>query len=441
MALSDLSTGLQSLPAWQTLPRDSSDWLKVWCDWVSASHYDRSGVAYAPEQSIASYWTCEQGLVQSQPRGPAEAAGIWPDLRQTTEPRLWQMPGGRSRLYVRLTPTGASPGYLWVERADAGSWSTQDRAYLKLSASMMEASALLRTGWNAATLPLVVQQRLHDAARVAGRMAHDFDNVLQGVLGYCDLALPLAQTQPTLAKYLQEIAKAGQRGMVFTRQLHELSRSGQVKPRPTQIAALWPRLESQLRVSHPGSWSLHYQVEESLPTVALELTVLECLFGHLLANALEAMPQGGTVRIQVTSQFVDASGWPCLYGNLTPGQYVCVQIEDPGVGFKPEALQKLIQEPFYTTKVGRRGLGWPIVYRLVTTHGGGLTIQSSAETTPATTKASSADATPPPVVEFKSVNPSPPNTGTLIHIWLPTVAVRPTVTSSPPALIRTTGGS
>jgi signal transduction histidine kinase len=250
--------------------------------------------------------------------------------------------------------------------------------------------------------PERLQQRLADASVIAGRMAHDFDNILTGIIGFADLSVPQLQPGSQVQKFVTEIAKVGQRGIQFTQQLHQLSRSGNGKPLAGSVSVAVAKEETRLRsLLAPGS-QLFSAIPANLVHVGIENGPLGVVLGHLIENAVEATPSGG--RIVVTARLVelthaDARGYLGQVGN---GPHVEIAIQDSGPGIRPEVRAKLFVEPFHTTKVRHRGLGLAIVYRTLYAHRGGVRLDSAL----------------------------PPETGTVARVVLPPAAVRPAVASA-----------
>src|SRR5205814_5962368 len=164
--------------------------------------------------------------------------------------------------------------------------------YFVLSARAIDRSPVVA----AATGPLVdperLAQRLADASVIAGRMAHDFDNILTGIMGFADLAGPMLPVGSQPASFVAEIGKVGQRGIQFTQQLHQLSHGGKVKPTPGSVSAAVAKEEARLRPLQPPGVRLTKDLPPTLPAVAVEAIPLQAVLGHLIANAGEACPPG-----------------------------------------------------------------------------------------------------------------------------------------------------
>ncbi len=401
-----LSAGLAFLPSWMNDARDAFALDALLSGWVRSSGWRSAGLVWPADTTPAL-------AVQARPEAverinpPPELPEVLRGLRGGVGTVVWQVPNTVGRLYCLLAPPGRPPGVVWADRGPGEPWSEFERNYLRLSARLIERSPALA----AVVGPLIdaerLQQRLTDAAVIAGRMAHDFDNILTGIIGFADLSAPQLPAGSQAAKFVAEIGKVGQRGIQFTQQLHQLSRSGQSKPQPGSVAAAVAREEGRLRPTLAPGVQVHCAVPPNLNAVAMENGPLAVVLGHLLENAAEATPPGG--RIVVSARLVeltpaDARGY---LGQVGAGPHVEVAVQDSGPGIRPEVRSKLFVEPFYTTKVRHRGLGLAIVYRTLYAHRGGGRLD------------------PAP----------PPETGTVARVVLPPAAVRPAVA---PAVVAST---
>jgi signal transduction histidine kinase len=252
--------------------------------------------------------------------------------------------------------------------------------------------------------PERLSQRLADAAVIAGRMAHDFDNILTGIIGFSDLTQPMLQPGSQAAGFVGEIAKVGHRGIQFTQQLHQLSRSGQVKPSPASVAAAVAKEELRLKQHMNSNLRVEKDLPPSLPPVSVDGGPLQAVIGHLMENAIEASQGGGVIRISARTAELSEAEAKTYLGRLGLGSHLLVTITDSGVGMKPEVRRRLLIEPFFTTKVRHRGLGLAIAYRVLCAHRGGLQIDS----VPA------------------------PGTGTQVRVVLPLAAARPPAAAGAP---------
>lgn len=264
------------------------------------------------------------------------------------------------------------------------------------------------SGWQSVTAslgPVVeperLRQRLDDAAVIAGRMAHEFDNILTGIIGFADLTAPLVPEGSQASQFIAEIAKVGQRGNAFTQQLHQLSRSGRAVPVAGSVAAAVAKEVARQRSDWPAGVTVRSDIPGSLPEVGMESTPLGMVVGHLIQNAAEASPAGG--EIAVTARLVELSPEQAkeYLGQVGPGPHVEMMVRDAGPGIKPEVRAKLFAEPFFTTKVRHRGLGLAVVYRTLFAHRGGVRLE------PAPDAGTAARAVIPPAAARPAPAPAP----------------------------------
>lgn len=373
-----ITAGLAYLPTWLNDAKDATALEALLSGWVRASGWRSAGLIWPAESNTAVALHARADSVEKLSRPPTEAKDVLNSLKGGSWTVLWQVPNSSGRLYAVVTPPGRPAGLVWAERGAGEPWGELDRNYLRLSARLIERSPALATQLGPQVDGDRLQQRLSDAAVIAGRMAHDFDNILTGIIGFADLTVPLLPNGSQQARFVAEIGKVGQRGIQFTQQLHQLSRSGQVKPQAGGLTAVITKEVARLRPPTGESVQVVADIPAATNTVAMDNSVLSVAIGHVLENAIDATPAGG--RVTVTARLVelsaaDAKGY---LGNPGPGSYVEVAVQDSGPGIKPEIRAKLFVEPFVTTKVRRRGLGLAIVYRTLIAHRGGVRIESAA---------------------------------------------------------------
>ena len=345
-----------------------------------------AGLAYLPRlldacPDVAAFDDLVSGLVRSV--GWQSAGAVWSE--PTPGSNFTARPDGvdhgvtgfdpAGKRLTALTPPGRV-GVLWATRDDADPFTDDDAHFLQLTARLLERSPALAVVLGPTVDPERLSQRLADAAVIAGRMAHEFDNILTGIIGFSDLSLPLLPAGSQAAKYSGEISKVGQRGILFTQQLHELSRSGYAKPQPGSVPVALATQATRLAAAAPAV-AVESDLAADLVGVAMEAGPLGVVLGHLLANAAEAMPAGG--RIHVAADMVDLSATDAVghLGAARPGRHVRLTVRDAGSGIKPDVRAKLFHEPFFTTKVRHRGLGLAVIYRSLCAHRGGIRIEPS----------------------------------------------------------------
>jgi Histidine kinase-, DNA gyrase B-, and HSP90-like ATPase len=253
---------------------------------------------------------------------------------------------------------------LWVD-------GQADDEFIQLVAKALGVSPALKGFLGPVADQARIAQRLDDVAKVAGRVAHDLDNVFQGVCGFMTLAREDLPPGSPPHENLGDAETAAKAGLKFCGQLHQLSRGGHARPLPASVHAALAREMDRLRKDHP---EVRFQVDApaELPAAAIEGGGLQMIFGHLIDNAAEASPKDGLV--QVTARLVELApaDLPDFLGRPSAGPHVEVRIVDAGPGLTDEARRKMFVEPFFTTKFRHRGLSLAVVYRMLYAHRGGV---------------------------------------------------------------------
>jgi len=232
---------------------------------------------------------------------------------------------------------------------------------------------------------LQLEQRLHEAekteslGRMAGAVAHHFNNLLGAVMGRLELALGDLPQAPSLRKHLSEAMKASQRAADISRLM--LTYLGQTveRKKPCDIVETTRRALVELG----PSLLKRVQVTAALPPGAIMIqgdeAHLEQALVNLLLNAGESIGDGDG-QITVTVHIMTAekvrefrlfpSGW-----EPTENSHVAISISDTGAGFDPATMERIF-DPFYSTKFPGRGLGLAVVLGIVRAHAGALTVES-----------------------------------------------------------------
>jgi PAS domain S-box-containing protein len=220
-------------------------------------------------------------------------------------------------------------------------------------------------------------QKMEAVGRLAGGVAHDFNNMLGVILGYTDLALKRLNPQEPLYHDLQEVHNAARRSADLTRQLLAFSRKQIVTPRVinlnealTQQQKMLSRLigeDINLKViAGPGLWNIRLDPSQG-----------DQILANLAVNARDAIAGVGTVTIETANVTLD-EGYSRRHCYSTPGEYVLLAVSDSGCGMDQETLERIF-EPFFTTKAEGQGtgLGLSTVYGIVKQNEG--TIEAYSE--------------------------------------------------------------
>jgi len=240
--------------------------------------------------------------------------------------------------------------------------------------SMGDAAVLLSLKDNSEESKLKRQiaqaSKMQAIGQLAGGVAHDFNNILTGILGHCDLML--MRHTPGESDYddIQQIRSNANRAAALTRQLLAFSRQQTLRPQILQLPDIVSEVSNLLKRLLGETVTLDVKHGRNLGAVRADPGQLEQVIVNLVVNARDAMPKGGTVTIQtfaVTKTDVRNMG-----SDIMPvTDYSALTVSDTGTGIPPELITKIF-EPFFTTKdVGKgTGLGLSTVYGIVKQSGG-----------------------------------------------------------------------
>jgi two-component system, cell cycle sensor histidine kinase and response regulator CckA len=224
---------------------------------------------------------------------------------------------------------------------------------------------------------LVQAQKMEAIGRLAGGLAHDFNDLLTAISLYAELLLRRRNRHDQLECYATEIKKAVDNATALTNQLLTLSRKQLLQPRLLELNAMIANLEEVVQrllgpaielVIVPGATMGYVNVDPA------QLVQVVC---NLVMNARDAMSQGGTLTIETAD--IEWGELPARrYGGVQPGPYVMLAVSDTGGGMDAATRAHLF-EPFFTTKSSGRGTGLSlsIVYGIVSQSGGHITVDSA----------------------------------------------------------------
>ena len=217
---------------------------------------------------------------------------------------------------------------------------------------------------------LLHSQRLEAVGRLAGGIAHEFNNLLSVIIGFSDLALRRLEPGEGVGRDVEHVKRAAQRAAELTRQLLEFSRRDVLKHEVLDLNLVVRNLSEMLHRLIGEDINLQLSLQPALSRVKGDAASLEQVIVNLVVNARDAMPQGGTLAIRTGEVQVDRPS-PAMPTTMKPGCYVVLAVSDTGVGMERH-VQEHLYEPFFTTKeVGKgTGLGLAAVYGIVKQTGG-----------------------------------------------------------------------
>ncbi|MFO0806997.1 MAG: ATP-binding protein [Gemmataceae bacterium] len=223
----------------------------------------------------------------------------------------------------------------------------------------------------------LLTEHLAVASVLAGRFAHDFDNVLMGVLGFAELAQASVEPNSEAYHLIADVLRVAEQGRRATRQMHRFSHSGRRVAGASNLAAVWAIEARELSDPPHDRARIAADIPCDLPDIAIPPDHLRAVINSVVSNALEAAGVCGCVQLCAVT--VDREEpFDALPEELLPGQFVELTIRDDGPGFSPELLDRIAEAPFSTTKVRHRGLGLSIALLSLATYGGGLIIEPAS---------------------------------------------------------------
>ena len=219
-------------------------------------------------------------------------------------------------------------------------------------------------------------QKMEAIGQLTGGVAHDFNNVLAAVLGNLELAQARA-TDPIVKRFLGNAQQAAERGAKLTDHLLSFARKQPLKRESCDLNRLSSDFSALIRRTVGTAIEVRLTLAADLWPVMLDATQFEMALLNLAVNASHAMPGGGVLEISTHNV---AAGSVELPGDLDPGDYICVAVQDDGSGMSAEVAARAF-EPFYTTStIGKStGLGLSQVYGLSKQLGGTTTLDSRLE--------------------------------------------------------------
>jgi signal transduction histidine kinase len=239
-------------------------------------------------------------------------------------------------------------------------------------------------------------QKLETIGQLTGGIAHDFNNLLTIVIGNLALAIGRADENSATLPPLRSALQAAERGVALIQRLLAFARKQRLDPQSVDMVRLVAGIEDLLRRTLGTRIQLEIAVDQELLPACVDANQLELAILNLTINARDAMPRGGTLRIDLQKRRAE----PGSGLELAAGDYVVVSISDTGTGMDDATLVRAF-EPFFTTKeVGTgSGLGLPMVQGFAAQSGGAVQIRSKL------------------------------GEGTTVELWLPQAAEPPSSTS------------
>ncbi|MGD9874617.1 MAG: PAS domain S-box protein [Kiritimatiellia bacterium] len=220
-------------------------------------------------------------------------------------------------------------------------------------------------------------QKMEAVGRLAGGVAHDFNNILGIILGFTDMTLDLMDPAQPLAAYLKEVRKAAESAAAITRQLLAFARKQPATPKVLNLNETVEGLLRMLQRLIGEDIALDWRpTKANLWPVKMDPSQIDQILANLCVNARDAIADTGRVTIETENVSLDES-YCAGHADSVPGDYVRLSVSDNGCGIDKETMARIF-EPFFTTKATGKGtgLGLATVYGIVKQNGGNINIYS-----------------------------------------------------------------
>jgi PAS domain S-box-containing protein len=227
---------------------------------------------------------------------------------------------------------------------------------------------------------LIQAQKMEAVGQLAGGLAHDFNNILGVILGYCEILEGQGDLPTPTRKMINEIHNAGTSAKTLTQRLLAFSRRQVMEPTVLDLNEIIERVETMLNRLIGDDVELVSELDSNLGAIHADPGQIEQLLMNLAINARDAMPIGGKIIVKTANVEIDDAFARQHPSSPDLGQYVMMSVCDTGIGMDAET-QSHIFEPFFTTKpLGQgTGLGLSTVFGIVRQSGGTITVYSEPE--------------------------------------------------------------
>ncbi|SMD05093.1 PAS domain S-box-containing protein [Desulfocicer vacuolatum DSM 3385] len=219
-------------------------------------------------------------------------------------------------------------------------------------------------------------QKMESVGRLAGGVAHDYNNMLSVITGYTELAMDEVEPNDLIHENLQEILSAANRSADITRQLLAFARKQTIAPEVVDLNTTVENMLKMLRRLIGEDIDLVWKAGSALWTIKIDPAQLDQILANLCVNARDAIADVGKITIK-TQNVVFDEAYCAVHKGFLPGEYVMLALRDDGDGMNKETRDQIF-DPFFTTKqLGRgTGLGLSIVYGIVKQNNGFINVCS-----------------------------------------------------------------
>jgi PAS domain S-box-containing protein len=287
-----------------------------------------------------------------------------------------------SSISLEVCVKNAPIGTLTIHTAESGAFDQSERALLEeiaLDLGFGIEIVRARVTHTRTEEQLIAVQRLEAVGRLAGGVAHDFNNILSIILVNCSFALEQLHESDPIREDIGQALDAGKRAAHLTRQLLAFSRKQVMEPQVTNVNSVVLEIKSMLHRLLSEDIDIDFHPGNDLGNVLVDPGQLEQVIMNLAVNARDAMPKGGKLTIETDNVELDEE-YARGHISVKPGRYVRLSVADTGTGMSEEVRNRVF-EPFFTTKEQGKGtgLGLSTVYGIVKQSGGNIWVYSEPD--------------------------------------------------------------
>lgn len=355
-----LATLMNNLPGMAYRCRNDPDWTMEF-----VSQGCRALTGYEPADLLGNRVVAYADLIH-----PEDREGVYRDVRAALQA------GQPFQLRYRLVRADGSVRWVWEQGCEIPprntAWSTLEGLILDITeqkqaeAQRAELERQLRQA-----------QKMEAVGRLAGGVAHDFNNILLAILGNVELLRTDLRSglinEDRLQADLEQIDRAGQRARALTRQLLSFSRQQALRPEVIDPNAGLSDMEGMLRRLIGEDVTLNLSLDPNVRCVWMDAGQFEQVILNLVVNARDAMPDGGRLTLEAANVVIG----PDEAAGVAPGVYVQLSVADTGCGMDAATIERVF-DPFFTTKPPGKGtgLGLATVHGVVRQAGGTVSVES-----------------------------------------------------------------
>jgi PAS domain S-box-containing protein len=219
-------------------------------------------------------------------------------------------------------------------------------------------------------------QKMEAVGQLTGGLAHDFNNLLAIIIGNLDMLGELRDGDPVTDELVRDALDSALRGADLTRRLLAFARRQPLQPERVEINEVIGAIVRLLARTLGENITIELSLSPNVWPVQIDQAQFEAVIANLATNARDAMPRGGSLLIDTRNDHLDAA-YAAAHADVTPGDYVVVEVSDSGIGMPPDILLRIF-EPFFTTKEQGKGtgLGLSMVFGFMKQSGGHITVYS-----------------------------------------------------------------